>query len=90
MRVVALLFLLGTVSDVATAQTSECQSIPKASDRLACYDKATPPAAVEKARSVQKLVLAAQAAELRQRLILPARRLSPICSPLKTQNWTRR
>ena len=48
MRIVALLFLLGTVSDVATAQTSECQSIPKASDRLACYDKATPPTAVRK------------------------------------------
>ncbi len=27
----------------AIAQTNECQSIPKASDRLACYDKATPP-----------------------------------------------
>ena len=26
----------------AIAQTNECQSIPKASDRLACYDKATP------------------------------------------------
>lgn len=27
----------------AIAQTAECQSIPKASDRLACYDKAMPP-----------------------------------------------
>jgi hypothetical protein len=48
MKVIALLFLLGTLSDVAIAQTSQCQSVPKASDRLACYDKATPPTAVGK------------------------------------------
>ena len=27
----------------AAAQTSECQSVPKASDRLACYDRLMPP-----------------------------------------------
>jgi hypothetical protein len=43
MRVIALLCLLGTLSDVAIAQSSQCQSVPKASDRLACYDKAAPP-----------------------------------------------
>ena len=43
MSAIALLFLLGTLSDVAIAQTSQCQSIPKASDRLACYDRAAPP-----------------------------------------------
>ena len=48
MRAIALLFLLGTLSDVAIAQTSQCQSVPKASDRLACYDKAAPPTAVGK------------------------------------------
>jgi hypothetical protein len=48
MRAIALLFLLGTLSDVAIAQTSQCQSIPKASDRLACYDRAAPPTAVSK------------------------------------------
>jgi hypothetical protein len=29
----------------AIAQTSECSTVPKASDRLACYDRATPPTA---------------------------------------------
>ena len=48
MRVIALICLLGTLSDVAVAQTSQCQSLPKASDRLACYDKAAPPTAVGK------------------------------------------
>jgi hypothetical protein len=49
MRAIALLLLLGTLSDVAIAQTSQCQSIPKASDRLACYDRAAPPTAAGKA-----------------------------------------
>ena len=48
MRVIASLVLLCTLSGVATAQTTQCQSIPKASDRLACYDKAAPPTAAGK------------------------------------------
>jgi len=43
MRLIFLIVLLGSISAGATAQTTECQSIPKASDRLACYDKAAPP-----------------------------------------------
>ena len=46
MRIIALLAFLCTFSEVAFAQTSECQSIPKARDRLACYDKAAPPIAM--------------------------------------------
>jgi hypothetical protein len=49
--VIALLFLFVTLSDVAIAQTSQCQSVTKASDRLACYDKAAPPTAVGKSAS---------------------------------------
>ena len=45
MRVIALLCLFGMLSDVAIAQTSQCQSVPKASDRLACYDRAAQPTA---------------------------------------------
>jgi hypothetical protein len=49
MRVVALLLLsLCMPFEFANAQTSQCQSIPKASDRLACYDRAAPPTAVGK------------------------------------------
>jgi len=44
MKAVALLIALCTFCGPAIAQTSECQSIPKASDRLACYDKAASPA----------------------------------------------
>jgi hypothetical protein len=32
----------------AIAQTSECSTVPKASDRLACYDRAMPPTAGKK------------------------------------------
>jgi hypothetical protein len=45
MRVIASLILLCMLSGVAGAQTTQCQSIPKASDRLACYDRAAPPIA---------------------------------------------
>jgi hypothetical protein len=44
MRIVAL-FLLCLFSETAIAQTSECQSMPKAGERLACYDKMSPPIA---------------------------------------------
>jgi hypothetical protein len=48
MRVIALLFLFGTLSEFAIAQSSLCRFVPKASDRLVCYDKATPPTAADK------------------------------------------
>jgi hypothetical protein len=43
MKSVALLIALCVYCGPAIAQTSECQSIAKASDRLACYDRAAPP-----------------------------------------------
>jgi hypothetical protein len=43
MKTVALLIALCAFGGPAIAQAAECQSIPKASDRLACYDKAAPP-----------------------------------------------
>jgi hypothetical protein len=48
MKIFALLALLCTSSQVVFAYTTECKLLPKASDRLACYDKATPPSAVAK------------------------------------------
>ena len=41
-RVALLIAFLGS-SGPAVAQSSECQSVAKASDRLACYDRAMPP-----------------------------------------------
>jgi hypothetical protein len=46
MRII-LLFLLCLFSEAATAQT-DCQSIPKANARLACYHKISPPSALGK------------------------------------------
>jgi hypothetical protein len=43
MKSVALLVVLCAFCEPAIAQTTECQTIAKASDRLACYDKAAPP-----------------------------------------------
>jgi hypothetical protein len=44
MRVVALLIAICALSQAAIAQTSHCKSISAPNDRLACYDKAAPPA----------------------------------------------
>jgi hypothetical protein len=43
MKSLVLLIALCAFCGSATAQTSECQAIPKSSDRLACYDRAMPP-----------------------------------------------
>jgi hypothetical protein len=48
MKVIVLLVALCTFSEVAVAQSTQCQSIPKASARLACYDRAEPPMAAAK------------------------------------------
>jgi hypothetical protein len=47
MRIIALL-LLCVLPGAAIAQTSECQSIPKAKERLACYDKLSRPTPLDK------------------------------------------
>jgi hypothetical protein len=44
MKPLALLVALFALCEPAVAQTADCQSVPKASDRLACYDKAASPA----------------------------------------------
>jgi hypothetical protein len=44
MKPSVLLVALCVLCEPAIAQTTECQSIPKASDRLACYDRVSPPA----------------------------------------------
>ena len=45
MRVIPLVILFCGLCQSAVAQTSECSTIPKASNRLACYDRAVPPVA---------------------------------------------
>ncbi len=48
MKFISALVVLLACSGAAVGQTTQCQSIPKASDRLACYDKAAPPIAALK------------------------------------------
>ncbi|MGY2903708.1 hypothetical protein ACVWVY_002729 [Bradyrhizobium sp. URHC0002] len=54
MKLLLLTALLFVGCQGAAAQTSECSSVPKASDRLACYDRATPPSAAKPAAAKQK------------------------------------
>jgi hypothetical protein len=43
MKTIAMLLMLCAWCGSVSAQTSECQSIAKASERLACYDRIAPP-----------------------------------------------
>jgi hypothetical protein len=45
MRLFVVLVAICALSQSAIAQTGDCNSISNAGGRLACYDKATPPAA---------------------------------------------
>ena len=46
MKFFAALVAIGALCQTAIAQTPDCKSIPNSAARLACYDKAAPPAAV--------------------------------------------
>jgi hypothetical protein len=46
MKLIAILVAICALSQTALAQTPACKSIPDSSQRLACYDKATPPPAL--------------------------------------------
>ena len=48
MKFLLLPALIVVGCQAAVAQTSQCSTVPKASDRLACYDKVTPPTAGKK------------------------------------------
>jgi hypothetical protein len=68
MRMLVLLTALCAVSELAVAQTSTCQLISNAVDRLACYDKATPPVSADK-RAASK-ALSDQQGQLVDRLAM--------------------
>jgi hypothetical protein len=55
MRIIALLVLLCTFSEVAFAQTSECKPVPRAGDLIACYDNGAPPIAMAKKPAASKI-----------------------------------
>ena len=48
------LIVLFAFSGPVVAQTSDCQSIQKAKDRLACYDRASPPLSRSKSSTKRK------------------------------------
>lgn len=50
MKLFPLAVLFISVGQGAIAHASECSAVQKASDRLACYDRATPPIAAKPAK----------------------------------------
>ena len=63
MKLIGVLAAFCVICSPAMPQTSECQSIGKASNRLACYDKAMPLLAKGKAAATST-VSAAEPAQL--------------------------
>ena len=58
MRIIALLCLLGTLADVAIAQTAEqCQLMRRAGDLLACYNGTAPPHTLVKPKTSKATAL---------------------------------
>ena len=64
MRLAALLIALCTIPAIAGAQTADCRSIANSTERLACYDKTTPPAAQQASKPGAKPASAEQLAPL--------------------------
>ena len=56
MKFLLLTASLFAISHGAIAQTSECSTIPKASDRLACYDRTNPPTSAKPVTPKKKAV----------------------------------
>jgi predicted lipid-binding transport protein (Tim44 family) len=50
MKFAALLIVLFTIPAIAGAQAADCRSVANSTERLACYDKAQPPAAQQASR----------------------------------------
>lgn len=50
MRSIALFAFVCAFPAAAAAESIECRTIPKATDRLACYDRLAPPMAAQKSR----------------------------------------
>jgi hypothetical protein len=64
MRSAALLVAFCVFCAPALAQTSECQSVAKPSNRLACYDKAMPPSSKVKPATSLPVSSAAQPGQM--------------------------
>jgi hypothetical protein len=64
MRLLAVLIALGALCQTALAQAPDCQSIANPGARLACYDKAAPPAASAKKSTTAKSAVPAPAKAL--------------------------
>ena len=60
MKLIGVLVALCAFSSAAIAQTTECLSIVKPSDRLACYDKAMPPSTTKAKPAATSPVTSAQ------------------------------
>ena len=83
MRLIVTLISIFVFCGGATAQTTPCQTIPKASERLACYDRVTPPMAAPSA-ATSKGATKSSSAEQAQKVDMLAAENSKLDAKLKT------
>ncbi len=84
MKLAALLPMLCLLPGMAAAQTPECRTVPKATDRLACYDKAAPPTALKNSAAT-KAAAGASAGNPAQKQV-PADQQAPLADILAVEN----
>jgi hypothetical protein len=65
MRLVTSVLILGVMPVAAAAQAPECRTIPRATDRLACYDRATPPVSMHRPAAPNSAMTGSGRAEAR-------------------------
>ena len=61
MRVLAVTIAACAMAQTAIAQTAECRSIADPARRLACYDRASPPAATQQSPATARPATSADA-----------------------------
>ena len=61
MRVLAVTIAACAMAQTAIAQTAECRSIADPARRLACYDRASPPAATKQSSAAARPATSADA-----------------------------
>jgi hypothetical protein len=84
MKFFALLAAFCALSQAAFAQASSCQLIAKASERLACYDKAAPPGQAKASTTAAKTAAAKAPADQATAVDMLAVENSKLDARLKT------
>ena len=92
MRTMALVILLCMSAGIASAQTTECHSLQRAGDLIACYDRTAPPVTpgtikrLKPAKAVEKPEVSPIARDTTATINAPADQRGPYVDVLAAEN----